>query len=180
MSTYQYDPDIEAEFMRALRTFFPSGTRIDKVPREADYGGVDVLYQVNYRCPVALRWRPDRPANAANVDITLRSTEPAKIAAHTYAPILIVLWTRNRLTVATRGIDVYRMADRVSPPLATRECQPNGDGTSFLTVGIMELLACEAILRWGDRNAWVTVPLDGLARIEQILADWMPQGRASS
>jgi hypothetical protein len=177
MRGYDYPPEIWAEFERALRLFFPANTRIKKAPLGTDWAGIDALYYVNYRCPVALRWRRDRPANASMIDITLRSTEPAKIAAGTYAPILIVIWTVENMTVATRGIDVYRMASHVQPPLAARSCQDNGDGTSFLTVGILELYACDAILRHGDRNAWVTVPLDGMARIERIMTEWAERGQ---
>lgn len=158
-----------------MRRFFARGSRIERTNLKSDFAGVDYVYMVNHHCPVAVRHRPDRPAFAARIDITLRDTEPAKIAAGTYAPIAIFVWTRQGLGVAGRGIDVYRMHEQVTPPLKERIITPNGDGSGFLTVGMDELDRIDAILRIGDRDTWVSVPLDADRRIKHIVDNWIPR-----
>jgi len=177
---YDYSPDVVEQLSRELRGALPSGTAI-KAPLEADFGGIDYTFTASYRVPVAVRCRFDRPWNAQDKDVTFRSTEPAMIAAGTYAPLEFFAWFQNHRLIAGRVVDVYRMAGRVRPPLSERNITGNGDGTGFIVVRMGELVDADALLRAGDpRGGWATLCTGGMRRIEHILATWKapsPHGR---
>jgi hypothetical protein len=135
---------------------------LKKSTLEADFGGVDATYTVNGKCAIQLRCRFDRPAYAADIDVSFRETEPAMIRAGTYAPLLLVIWLRDGYAVAGKLIDVYRMAGTIDPPLERREVRPNRRGpTGYMLVDVAELHATRSLLRNGDRDGWTASRLGG-------------------
>ena len=97
----------------------------------------------------------DRPYNAQDKDVTFRSTEPAMIAAGTYAPLELFAWFQKHRLIAGRIVDIYQMARRVRPPLSERHVTGNGDGTGFIVVRMGELVDANALLRTGDpQSGW--------------------------
>ena len=172
MNRYDYSPDVIEQLARTLRYALPSGTPI-KAPLEADFGGVDYTFTASYRVPVAVRCRFDRPYNAQDRDVTFRSTEPARITAGTYAPLELFAWFQHHRLIAGRVVDIYRMAERVRPPLSAREVIGNSDGTGFIVVSMGELVDADALLRTGDpQGGWGTACTGGMRRIEHILQTW--------
>jgi hypothetical protein len=155
-----------------LRDALPMGTRIQRATRAQDCGGIDYEYRANYRVPVQVRTRKDRPPFAPDKDITFRTTEPHMIAQATYAPLMLFVWMEKGYAIAGKLVDVYHMAMRISPPLAERPIINNGDGTGFVTVSIGELHDAQALLRQGDRRSWATAVLGGQKRLERILSTW--------
>jgi hypothetical protein len=137
-------------------------------PLQDDFGGVDVRLRIDSRCDLQLRCRHDRPGHAPDVDITLRTTEPAMIAAHTYAPLLLVVWCWSNVAKFGRLVDVYHMAKNIT--LDDRPVIPNGDGTGFITVDIAELAVARAELRSGDYREWGPSCSDGNQRLARIIA----------
>jgi len=169
---YDYSPDVIEQLGSTLRYALPSGTAV-KAPLEADFGGVDYTFTASYRVPVAVRCRFDRPYNAQDKDVTFRSTEPAMIAAGTYAPLELFAWFQKHRLIAGRIVDIYRMAGRVRPSLDERAVTGNGDGTGFIVVRMGELVDADALLRTGDpQGGWGTACTGGMRRIEHILATW--------
>jgi hypothetical protein len=169
---YDYSPDVVEQLNRALRDALPSGTPIKAQP-EADFGGVDYIFTTRARIPIAVRCRFDRPFNAQDRDVTFRSTEPAMIAAGTYAPLELFAWFQHHRLIAGRVVDIYRMAARIRPPLQKRPITGNHDGTGFITVSMGELVDADALLRTGDlKGGWGTACTGGMRRIEHILATW--------
>jgi Zn-dependent peptidase ImmA (M78 family) len=156
---YDYSSHEWAEIERIARLAFPSGTVLKRVTLEQDFGGVDAVYRLNHRCLLQIRVRHNRPAYAADSDIAFRTTEPAMIAARTYAPIAFFLWMVNGYVEAGKIVDVYRMAAGIDPPLAERE--PVGPDRSFHIVTIAELHACGALLMQGGRDKWAPARLGG-------------------
>ena len=172
MNHYDYSPDVIEQLERVLRGALPSGTTI-KAPLEADFGGVDYTFTASYRVPVAVRCRFDRPYNAQDKDVTFRSTEPAMIAAGTYAPLELFAWFQKHRLIAGCIVDIYQMARRVRPPLSERHVTGNGDGTGFIVVRMGELVDADALLRTGDpQSGWGTACTGGMRRIEHILKTW--------
>lgn len=171
MPDYAYDDQTQREVGQMLRDALPGGTVL-KAGLQEDFGGVDVHYVANYHCPIQVRCRFNRPAYAADIDVSFRSTEPTMIVEGTYAPLMLFLWFRDGYVQAGKLVDVYRMHDRISPMLAARPMQANGDGTAFCTVSIAELHEAGALLRNGGRDGWATSRLGGMRRVEQIMAAW--------
>jgi hypothetical protein len=168
---YAYDEQTLREVERMLRYALPSGTVI-KATLEEDFGGVDLHFVANHHCPVQVRCRFNRPAMAADIDVSFRSTEPKMMAERTYAPLMMFLWFRKGYAEAGKLVDVYAMYARSQPPLEERPLTSNGDGTSFCTVTISELFDAQALLRHGGRDGWATSRLGGMQRVERIMAQW--------
>jgi hypothetical protein len=172
-SRYQYDPEIADETKRVLRLALAvGGARIRQATLPEDFGGVDLHYMINERVPVQIRSRFNRPAYAADRDVTLRTTEPGMMARGTYAPLMLFLWFQGRHVAAGKLVDVYRMHQRVSPPLHERPSFPNGDGTRWLAVDVPELHETGALLRLGDGNAWTAARLGGNRDTQRIIDSW--------
>ena len=170
---FQYDPDEWREIEHATRLAMPHGTILQKATLNADFGGIDATMMCNYRCPLQIRTRKNRPRQAPDIDVTFRSTEPRMMAKHTYAPLMLFLWMWDGYVEAGKLVDVYRMYDHVRPPLEQRERIGNGDGTSFLCVTIGELHDAGALLRQGGRDNWAAAHLGGDMATQRILAkDW--------
>jgi hypothetical protein len=178
---YGYDERVEAEVERMARDAIPlprvllrkASLEEDFGGLEEDFGGVDVHYTVNARCPLQVRVRFDRPANAADIDVTLRETEPRMIEAGTYAPLWLTVWLVKGFAVAGRLVDVYRLAERADPPLLEREAVANRDGGhGFIPIPMAELHSYGALLRVGDREHWVAHPLGGNDRTRRIVEQW--------
>ena len=132
-SRYEYSAHDWAEIERAARRAFPTGTRLHRVSLEADFGGVDAVYRIDHRCDLQIRVRRDRPAYAADEDIAFRKTEPAMIAAGTYAPLAFFLWMKDGFVEAGKIVDVYAYGrgDRPTARRArTRRQAPTGHSTS--------------------------------------------------
>ena len=119
-----------------------------------------------------LRVRYDRPSYAADADITFRSTEPAKITAGTYAPLMLFVWLTRGYAVAGKLVDVYGLDERLADSLADRPLIPNRDGTKWFPVPIEEVVAARALLRQGDRNEWAPAVLGGTMRAKWLLDNW--------
>jgi hypothetical protein len=166
---YDYDPQTWAEIEHMARKALPSGVRLKRAALEQDFAGVDCDYVVSDRCPLALRVRFDRPIYAADSDVTFRATEPAKMAAGTYAPLILFVWVNRGFAKAGKLVDVYRLHLRADPPLDVRATEANGDGTSWLAVGIEELFATGALLRHGDRDGWAASCVGGNDRTRRII-----------
>jgi hypothetical protein len=69
-------------------------------------------------------------------------------------------WTVNGYVEAGKIIDVYRMAERIDPPLGSREPKVGADG-QFIVVTIAELHDCGALLMQGGRDRWAPARLGG-------------------
>jgi len=155
MTTYQYDAWIYDEIKQTIRGLFGAGVHLAQASRAEDVGGIDACLTVNHRAQVQLRVRFDRPLYAPDDDIAFRLTEPAMIAAKTYAPLMLYFWMKGRRIVAGKCVDVYRMADGIVPPLADRPCIMANDGNGGLrTVRIEELYASRSILAFYDGIHW--------------------------
>jgi hypothetical protein len=168
-TAYHYDDPIEDEIRRCLRGLFVVGTPLTRATKPEDVRGVDAHYVVDHRMDLQVRARFNRPAYAADSDITFRTTEPPMILAHTYAPVAVFVWFMDRYIVAARLIDVYAMAERIDPALGARHAFANGDGTAFHTVEMSELFKANAVLRIFDGNVWATSTLGGEARLNRLL-----------
>lgn len=170
MTKYDYDTDVRHEIERAVRAAIPlPRVNLTRASLADDFGGIDAVYTVNQSCKLQLRCRFNRPAYAADSDVTFRTTEWRMIAADTYAPLMLFLWLRAGHVVAGRLVDVYRMADRITPTLKERPPTSNGDGTSFVVVTIAELQAAGALLRMGDDDHWIAGCLGGNVRTLRII-----------
>jgi len=171
MANYEYDPWVIEELNRVLRGMFSTpGISLKRTSLREDLAGADLRYVVNNNCPLAIRLRFDRPAGAADTDITFRTTEPSMIIRGTYAPLGITCWFVKHHIVAAKLVDIYRMADRIRPSLEDRECTVNFDETTaFVCVGIDELHKAGALLRIYDGNVWATAVLGGEKRMNDIL-----------
>jgi hypothetical protein len=169
---YEYADWVVREVERAIRDAIPlPRISLKKASLEDDFGGVDFRYTVNQSCDVQVRCRFNRPAYAADTDVTFRHTEPAMIEARTYAPLMMFLWLRDQRAVAGRLVDVYRMAANIAPSLAQRQWIQNRRGTRtyFTTVDMAELHASKALLRIGDDDHWVAARLNGNTDTLRIL-----------
>jgi hypothetical protein len=178
MTNYRYPEWVEQEIRRCCRMgLFPPRTALRPATFHEDVTGTDDhvwIVGVN-RVPLQIRVRYDRPAMAPDIDITFRHTEPAMIAAGTYAPLALFIWTitNTRQIVAAKLIDVYRMASKIQPSLTERALTLNLDESSaFLAVGIGELYAPAALLRTFDGMNWNTPTLGGEARLNRILESY--------
>src|SRR4030095_12080388 len=173
MSTYQYNPLEDAEIRRCLRGVIPPHMSIKQASLTEDFGGIDAHWVVNQRVPLQVRVRRNRPPYAADIDVTFRTTEPAMMAAETYAPLAVFMWFVDGHVAAAKVVDVYRMFKHLDPPLATRFAQENGDGTGFHVVTIVELVAVRAMLRQYDGQVWNTPILGGEMQLNRILDRYM-------
>lgn len=170
MSRYEYTLQVQREIEHMIKQAIPGRVRITKADLQADFGGIDVVYQINGKCPLQIRVRFDRPHYAADTDVTFRVTEPAMIAADTYAPLMLFVWLRQGWAVAGKLVDVYCMADRIRPPLTARPVIPNGDGgPGFHAVEIAELVKASALLRQGDRDSWAAAVIRGNERTTRLV-----------
>jgi hypothetical protein len=179
MSKYGYDHAVLAELDRVIRAAIPQLDFIRQGTLQEDYGGIDVYYTINADCPLQLRVRYNRPANAADEDITLRETEPPMIQRRSYAPLLLVVWLEQGNATFGKLIDVYRMSAFAMPRLWDRPIArtPNGN---FLAVPIHELVHRRSLLRLGDQFAWAQACHDGNKRTQEIMRDWNGNGRSKS
>jgi hypothetical protein len=170
---YDYDDHTWAEVEHMLRKALPSNSRLVRSDLADDFAGVDATYIVDGKTPVALRVRYDRPAYASDSDITFRTTEPPKIAAGTYAPLVLFVWTKGGFAVAGKLVDVYRLFHSVTEPLEERTSYPNhGDNTRWFPVPIEELVATKSLLRQGDRDDWAAAVLGGNERTKWLIRNW--------
>lgn len=162
MRRYEYTDHelMEIEHMARMAIPLPRAV-LKKATLQDDFGGVDALYTINGKCPLQIRCRFDRPAYAADMDISLRETEPSMIRRGTYAPLFLVVWLRKGYAVAGKLIDVYRMADGVNPPLEHREVHPNRTPPGYILVDVSELHDTRSLLRLGDRDGWAAARLGG-------------------
>ena len=144
------------------RLALPHGWRIiKKATLKEDFGGVDAHYTVNHHCALQIRCRMNRPAKAADIDITWRITEPPMMRARTYAPLALFLWFKNGYAEAGKLVDVYRMVDNLEPSIFARPLHDYGSRGKFYVVGIPELFACDALLMLGGRDSWAAARLGG-------------------
>jgi hypothetical protein len=171
VTKYQYDERIQNEIKRCLRGLFDPGIQLRPATKQQDFGGVDVRWIVDRDVELQLRVRFNRPAYASDSDITFRTTEPAMIAAHTYAKLAVFMWVRDDQVKAAKLVDIYRMAERLQPTLKERleYAEENDDGTAFIAVEISELHHVGALLRIYDGNVWATSVLGGELRLNRIL-----------
>jgi hypothetical protein len=169
MTSYVYEPWQAEEIQRVVRSMLAVHIPLKRAPLHEDFGGVDVHYIVNHAVGLQVRSRFNRPAYAADYDITFRSTEAPMMAKATYAPLAVFFWFQNHHIVAGRLVDVYRMRDRLTPPLLARPHCENGDGTAFQVVTIAELQDSSALLKIYDGNVWATATLGGDARLYRIV-----------
>jgi hypothetical protein len=170
---YAYS-DLEwAEVGSMVRRAVPVGYRIQRSDRLADFAGVDATLLVNGRCPIAFRIRRSWPATSPDQDVTFRDTEPAKMTAQTYAPLILYCWFRGGYAVCGKLIDVYRLR-QLDPRLSTRDVTRNPDGTGFHVVTIAELVAIGALLFQGDRESFAPACLQARVRLAKILDTWTP------
>lgn len=170
MTNYEYEAEEYAEIARVMRGALTVSDSLKRVTLQDDFGGVDVQFVINQHVPVALRIRRDRPAYAADIDVTFRHTEPFKIQARTYAPLAFFGWFHHHRIVAAKIVDVYRMDKAIVPRLQDRPVIDNGDGTGFVCVEIAELHTAKALLRLYDGNHWTTQILAGEIRLRQIIS----------
>jgi hypothetical protein len=168
-SKYGYDEATRREIEHMIRLAIPAPIRLKTADLPADFGGVDLRYTVNGTCDLQVRSRFNRPIWAADSDVTLRTTEPPMIARGTYAPMMLFTWFRDGYAKAGKLVDVYRMAERVDPPLHERQAIPNGDGTGFIVVTIPELVSAGALLRQGDHHEWAAACLGANERTRRII-----------
>jgi hypothetical protein len=170
---YQYAPWVTDELKVMCRGLFP-GLEFQMASRADDLRGVDVYVIVNHHAAMQIRCRFDRPKFASDIDVTFRDTEPAMMTAHTYAPLALFAWFRGHRIHAAKLIDVYRMADAVSPSIADRSrWEPNvHGGPGFCKVRIGELHDVGAVLRASDGAAWITECFDGDDRVRAIVCPW--------
>ena len=162
MSGYDYSEQVLREVERMARLALPNGTVLKRATLEEDFGGVDGQLIANYHCPIQFRCRFNRPAYAADSDVTFRETEPAMMAASTYAPLALFLWFRDGYAEAGKLVDVYRMNGEIEPPFLFREVHPNRDGgRGFYVVTIAELHTTRALLMQGGRDRWAPARLGG-------------------
>lgn len=158
---YAYDEHVWAELGRMARLALPHGSILKRATLPEDFGGVDAHYIVNHCCGMQVRCRYDRPANAPDLDVTWRVTEPAMIDAGTYAPLALFLWFKNRYAEAGKLIDVYRMAEKIEPPLGERPINGSRKTGLFHTVTVPELHEAGALLMLGGRDRWAPARLGG-------------------
>ena len=171
---YQYDARITDAIQRCTRELFPPGTPLRRASLPEDYRGTDFHYTVDHRVPLQVRARFNRPAYAADSDITFRTTEPRMMAAHQYAPLALFCWFKDDHIVAAKLIDIYRMVDALAPGVAARPPTRNADGTGFHVVEMIELIAIGAVLRFFDGHHWATQMLGGEMRMYRIIKHWKP------
>lgn len=129
-----------------------------------DLGGIDAVYRVNHRCELQIRVRHDRPPYADDEDVAFRTTEPAMIDAGTYAALAFFLWMVNGYVEAGKLIDVYRMAERIDPPLRAREPKAGPDGQARATLPAVFEMACEEPKQVALAAETSRCPLAGRAR----------------
>lgn len=169
MTEFDYGDAEWQEIRRTIRAALPAVQHLTKADLESDFKGIDGSVICNYRCPLALRLRRDRPWYASDADITFRSTERSKIAGGTYAPLALFMWMNGGRIVAGKLVDVYRMQEHLDPPLKERSVQSNGDGTGFVAVEIWELVKTGALLRQGGASGWAAACTGGDMRTSHIL-----------
>ena len=144
---YEYSTSVQNEIEHMIRRAIPAPVRLRKATLAEDFGGTDIHYMISATCGIQVRCRFNRPIWAADRDITLRTTEPAMIAAETYAPLILFLWFRDGYAKAGKLVDTYRMGGALD---LQRSSTPNGDGSSFIVVTIGELVETGSLLRQGD------------------------------
>jgi hypothetical protein len=166
---YGYNDHTWAEIHRMARLALPHGSTLKRATLREDFGGVDAHYMVNQCCPMQVRARFNRPIGAADIDVSWRETEPAMIAANTYAPLALFVWFMDDYAEAGKLIDVYRMAAEADPPLDRRPVRRTRNG-NFLTVTIAELHDIGALLMLGGRDRWAPARLGGERDTTRILA----------
>jgi hypothetical protein len=167
---YGYDDHTWAEIHRMARLALPHGSTLKRATLGEDFGGTDAHYIVNHCCAMQIRARFDQPIYSADKDVTFRATEPAMIAAGTYAPLALFLWFQDGYAEAGKLIDIYRMAERLDPPLddASR-FHDYGRRGRFYTVAIWELVKTGALLMQGGRDRWAPDRLGGERDTVRIL-----------
>ena len=169
MTTYMYETWQAEEIQRVVRAMLAVHIPLKRAALHEDYGGVDVHYVINHQVGLQVRSRRNRPAYAADIDITFRTTEAPMMAKGTYAPLAVFFWFQDHHIVAGRLVDVYRMHDRLTPSLIGRPVCENGDGTGFQVVTMAELQGASALLKIYDGNVWAVATLGGDARLYRIV-----------
>jgi hypothetical protein len=172
MTNYEYTQNVRHQIEKSVRQAIPI-PRLTLTPAELgdDLKGVDAHYRVNQSCDLQIRCRFDRPAYAADSDVTFRHTEVSMIEQHTYAPLMLFLWFRQGFVVAGKLVDVYRMADNIEPDLRHRHWEKNRRGTPtyWTAVEVAELHKAGALLRQGDDDHWIAVRINGTTDTLRII-----------
>jgi hypothetical protein len=170
VNKYGYTEQEWAEIEHMARLAIPGRAVLQRATLPEDFGGVDIHFKVDYHCDLQIRLRKNRPAYAADRDVTFRDTEWRPIQQGTYAPLMLFIWLTKGFAVAGKLIDIYRMDEEITPPLRERESTPNsGDETGWVAVEIVELVRARALLRQGDRNEWAAAALGGNERTRRII-----------
>jgi hypothetical protein len=165
---FHYSDDIQKKLYWCVKSLLAPGARIKRATLQDDFGGIDGTFIANSKLPIQFRCRFNRPAYAADSDITFRHTEPDMIHARTYAPISVYCWFVDNDLKAARCVDIYRMARQLNPTFKERVWYTNGDGTRFCTVEIGELFKYGALLKLFDGHNWATGNLSGQVRLDRI------------
>jgi hypothetical protein len=167
---FTYDDLVMQDLEWCVKMLLGPTTHLRRATQEQDFGGTDGLLVANHCVPIQLRARFDRPPASEDCDITFRNTEPAMIAAGTYAPLSVYAWFRAKRLMAARCVDVYRLAACIDPPFSGRAWQPNRDRVhTFCTVSFAELWDARALLKIFDGHWWATGNGDGQQRLMQII-----------
>jgi hypothetical protein len=167
---YGYERSITAEIEHLLAQALASLGRTEQATLQEDVRGTDFHYLLG-DLAVQVRARFDRGKHFQGIDITFRTTEPAMIARHEYAPLMLYVWLEAGLADFAYLVDVYAMADAMDrgriAPFEDRPAVSNGDGTYFKEVAAGDLFKARALLGNGDRYAWTATPLSGLFRLRE-------------
>ena len=167
---YEYADGTWREIELLLALALPPSSRLVRSEKQEDYAGTDGVYYVGASVPVAVRVRYNRPPYAPDVDVTYRITEPAKIAAGTYAPLLLFAWINDGVAAHGKLVDVYRWYNATRD--ANRVTTSNGDRTAWFPVPIEELYATRALLRQGNRREWGEAWYGATDRVADIVATY--------
>jgi len=183
MTKYGYSVPVEHEIGHMLSMAMRAFDRTVHATLQEDFGGTDFHYLIG-DLPVQARARFDRGQHFHGVDITFRSTEPAMIAAQTYAPLMLVVWLEGGLAELGYLVDIPSL-DRAMrrgtiPPFDQRLPVVNRDRTRFYVVQHAELDIARSLIAVGDRYSWTrTGPADRVTRIinknardRQVTIDW--------
>ena len=171
---YRYSRSREAVIREQVSLALQSMFHLAATDTATDWQGQDYLYMVNRTCPLQLRCRDNRPVAAPDIDVTFRHTEPAMMAAGTYAPLALFLWFQSGVCVAGRLIDPYKLPSLAAYPITWNKPEWPGDTRrrGFVSVPMAELQACRALLRRGDGRNYQNEFLGALEATRRILDRW--------
>lgn len=153
----------EIDRLARLALDVPGIQTLARATRREDFDGVDVHFTVNQRCDLQVRLRRDRPGGAEDEDVTFRTTELPMIQRGTYAPLVLFVWVANGRAIAGKLVDPYALnGSKAIWPLQNERARPrrsqrNPDGSTswWFAVSIAECWTAKALLRMGNRSAFV-------------------------